>query len=97
MTEQRTKITLLFKQNPSLKNNVQNAILEIYPNALDIAVIKGLTIPLVTQTAKLLRPKSIDMTFSFIRRVYKRSIIHRFLAHSRLLVHDNCAFTPPTS
>ncbi|NJO16903.1 MAG: DUF29 domain-containing protein [Thioploca sp.] len=38
ITEQRTKITLLFKQNPSLKSKLQDAVLEAYPNALDIAV-----------------------------------------------------------
>lgn len=38
ITEQRTKITLLFKQNPSLKSHLQNAILEAYPNALDITL-----------------------------------------------------------
>jgi len=36
--EQRVKIAKLFKQNPSLKSNLQDAISEAYPDALDIAM-----------------------------------------------------------
>jgi len=38
ITEQRTKIAKIFKQNPSLKSNLQDVIQEAYPDALEITV-----------------------------------------------------------
>lgn len=38
ITEQRTKIEKLLKQNPSLKSELQNAIISAYPDAVKIAM-----------------------------------------------------------
>ncbi len=38
ITEQRTKIAKLLKQNPSLKKETQNAISAAYPDALKVAI-----------------------------------------------------------
>lgn len=37
ITEQRAKIAKLLKQNPSLKNNLQDAVMEAYADALEVA------------------------------------------------------------
>ena len=38
ITEQRTKLTKLLKQSPSLKNKLPQSILDAYPDALKVAV-----------------------------------------------------------